>query len=182
MIRVSFSLWVAGWACIVASCQTLKPINTYTFPTGRSSLFAIVNHGMSSALNENATVRREFVFPENGIIVVDIPDFSITPQDEFFRDHNGERIAFDPNNQHPDSIKVCGYSTSQNSGYNESYYRSKFGLPPSKEPVEGMKSFDFYFFIVAKDCAADTSNVDSFLPDIYRFLEGGDYKSTLAEP
>ena len=48
-------------------------------------------------------------------------------------------------------------------------------------PTEGLKSFDLYYFIVAKDCASVTADVDSFDLRIYRYLEEGDYKSTLLE-
>lgn len=179
--RSSFSLWVAIGLCLVCSCRTQKPKNIYVFPANRNGLFVIVNHGTQGLHFDETAMRREFVFPSNGILVVDISDFSITPQDEFFVERNGVRRSFDPNNEHPDSTKVCAYSSSRNSGYNEAYYRGKFGLPPSKDPVEGMKSFDFYYFNVATDCASDTFYMDPFLEDVYRFLEESEFKSTLPE-
>lgn len=181
MIRSSIAVCVAGWAFFGASCQTLKPSNTYVFPVNQSGLFVIVNHGRNAHSNLEAEARRDFVFPESRILVADIPDFAITPGDAFFISLEGKRRSFNPNCEHPDSMKVCGYRASRNSGYNEGKYRQKFGLPPASQPVDGLKSFDFYFFSVAKDCVSDTADPDLFLVEIYRYLEEGDYKSTLPE-
>ncbi len=170
-------------AWLSSACISADFSNDYVFPAHPNGLFVLVNHvqGVDGTPIKNG--RRQCQFKENGICLADMEGFKITKEDGFFFVDGTEVQRFDPNDPMPGALKVCGYSSSSGSGYNEAYFRKKFGLPERPGPKkEDLKAFDFYYFLVGADSAIAQGDQDSLMMKAYRLIEENNFGSSLGVP
>lgn len=139
---------------VLFGCKKMS--NEYDFSNKVDDWCVIVNrcYGGNSFFVEGP---RRFVFPESGILTVDIKDFDITNGDVFLINGN----TFDPNSKVNDHYKLCYHTISKNVGY-------------------GNEEFDYYFFYVGKDCSKrKPRTMEEFFIYVNNYLKENKVKQAL---
>ena len=167
-----------GFAWLSFGCAHSDPSHDYIFPSGRSGLFVLVNHvkGIDTPLSSRN--RRQFDFGLNGICLADVEEFSTSKTDSFYLREGKVLTSFNPNDPSPQAWRVCGVSASLGSGYNEAYYREKFGLKAKPKDGDESKTFDFYFFVLGSNCDSAEADRDAMFEEVARVIEEGGYDSS----
>lgn len=150
--------------CVFFGCTKKELSNKYIFSEPIAEWYVIIN-GCNGKGDFVKGDKREFNFPQNGILLADMKNFQITKNDIFIID--GE--PFDPNSSNQESYKLCYHMSSLNSGYNAEYLSKEYNLPLEK----GMnldQNFDLYFFRIGKSCDNKTKELDKFFEEIWIYL------------
>lgn len=136
-----------------------KVSNEYDFSNKVDDWCVIINgcRGGDSCVDAKS---RRFIFPESGILTLNIDGFDITDGDTF--QVNGE--IFDPNSNKLDHYKLCYHTIAKNVGYNN-------------------EEFDYYLFYVSKDCNDRKSrSLEEFFIYVHNYLKENKIEQVKAPP